>query len=238
MNDFFDILFRILSFAVIATAYWSLMRRVFPKYLLKVSGSADDLGRGIKRLRTESDRAVIYEPHPSVRKYLHQYALFTRSGFKNMVCNVDRSISEMKYVVQMFDAGGKLLDLLRVHDMPNKSGKTSELILHSDTSYVSVTVTEVNGEALAGAYTRYYRAIDILKYALAVFACNFITFALVFSVFASAIADLGAEHLRLTFNAGVFVMPSLIISVACALLYVWQGDREGIKVVLNDKKHR
>lgn len=238
MNDFFEIVFKILVFIMIAVCYCFLLKRVFPKYILKPRNSGTcALGRGIKKLKSDSERAVVYEPHPSLRKYIYQYALFTRSGFKYLVCNLDPKVLYAEYLVQMFDSRDRLLDAISVKDMPRGGGRSSEILLHADTSYVALTLKSVNDTRVYTGAHRYYRAKDLLIYMLSTFACNFLAFICFSSILDELFDEMFSRNIYLLENVERFVIPSLIIAVACTLLNISKGEKEGIRVVLNDRKH-
>ncbi len=237
MSTFFEISFCVLLFTLIVVAYLILMRGVLPKRVLKsYSLDADDLGRGIRKMKTETERAIVYEPHPSIRKYLHQYALYTDMGYKKLICNVDTTVRELAYVVQMFDNCNRRIDVLQIEDIPDKYGRTSEIVLHPETSYVALSLKSINGAYLTRAAERYYRVVDLLKYALFAFIGNFITFISITVLLGIMMNALDGPSLPSTLSVWSFVSPSVIIAVACTLLNVWQGGREGIKVTLNGRR--
>ena len=238
MNDFFEILLKILVLVTLSLMYSVLFKRVLPKRILRphINGR-ENLGRGIRKLRTDSDRAVVYEPHPSVRKYLHQYALFTRQGFKKLVCNLDTAVQRIEYTVQMFDNKGRMIDVLLIDDSPGERGVGSEVLLHSDTSYVSLIIKSVNGESISSNASLVYYAKELVLYSLWAFVANFFMFVLSSAVLQDMFNEMFSKRIYLLANLERFLVPSLVISVACTLLNIWRADKEGIRVVLNDRKH-
>ena len=239
MNDFFEILLRILVLVTLSLMYSILFKRVFPRCILRphINGR-ENLGRGIRKIKSESDRAVVYEPHPSVRKYLHQYALFTRKGFKKLVCNLDTAVQRIEYTVQMFDNKGRMIDVLLIDDSPSESGISSEVLLHPDTSYASLIIKTVNGESISSNAFLVYHARELVLYTLWAFVANFFMFLLSSVVLQDMFNEMFSRSIYLTEDPGRFLLPSIVISVACTLLNIWRADKEGIRVVLNDRKHQ
>lgn len=238
MNDFFEIVLKVLVFIVITVCYCFLLKRVFPKYILKPRNNGScALGRGIKKFKSEQERAVVYEPHPSLRKYIYQYALFTRSGFKYLFCNLDTKVFYAEYLVQMFDSRNRLLDTISVKDTPRGCGRSSEILLHADTSYIALTLKSVNDVRVYTGAHRYYRVKDLLIYTACTFACNFFAFICFASILDELFDEMFSRSVYLLENVDRFIIPSLIIAVVCTLLNISKGDKEGIRVVFNDRKH-
>lgn len=238
MTEILEILAMIMTFIIGAALYWFLMKFILPKHILKIRFCGNgNLGRGIKKLVTENDRAVVCEPHPSIRKYIKQYAVFTSSGFKNLICKVDGAISSLQYSVYMFNNKNKLIDVLSVKESIAKTNRTHSVILHHDTSYVAIELDAVDEKVFNNSSKRYYRGLDILLYALSVFVISFLEFIFTSFALSSLLQSLSWAESYLLVTPGLFIAPSLIISVCSLLLSLWHGDKEGIKVVLNDRKY-
>ena len=130
------------------SVYTCLVGIVLPTVMLRpvylLGGTRD---RGIKKYKYPEGRAVVYEPHPSVREYLTMYTLFVNEGAKYLRCMAANGIRDVKYTVVLFDNAGKVIDAITVEDTPI-DGKMKSVILPVGTSYASVFVNRANGRAL------------------------------------------------------------------------------------------
>ena len=124
--------------------FFILMVTVFPK-LLKVRCSVrKPSDRGLKKYLYPSGRGIAYEPHPSFRKYIHRYILFTNDGYKYVKCKLDESIERLNYSVVMFNRRNKVIDVIDVAEKNCLRGETQAVLLHPDTSYVAIVPDSVN----------------------------------------------------------------------------------------------
>lgn len=140
-----EVLLCLLSLGV----YAALVGIVLPRTLLKlcfIRGAS--LDRGIKKYKYPDGRAVLYEPHPSVRRYIKLYTLFVNGGTKYLKCMLASDVHEIKYNIVIFDNVGRVVELIKINDAVDKSGQTRSVIMPSYTSYVSIFVREVNGAQL------------------------------------------------------------------------------------------
>ena len=238
MTELMEFLMIAALFSITVFIYFLLMAFVFPKYLLKERHSHNAfLGRGLRKIVTESERAIVYEPHPSVRKYLHKYALFTDSGFKKLLCNLDVAVSKIVYDVHIYDSKNCIVDVLHITDTVNHTKKSHTVVLPPETSYISISLQSVNDVRLNAKKSSYYRLTDILLYALCVFAVTMLAFISLSMVLCDTLNDIFIKNIYLWKTPDVFIGASAIISVASTLLTVWRGSKEGIKVISNDRKH-
>ena len=124
--------------------YFILMGTVFPK-LLKISCSVrESSDRGLKKYVYPTGRGIAYEPHPSIRKYIHRYILFTNDGYKYIQCKVDEAVVEANYTVVMFNRKNQVVDVLDVSEKNILKRETRAVMLHAETSYISLILNSVN----------------------------------------------------------------------------------------------
>ena len=145
-----------LQFIVSLTLYIALMKYVFPRCIMRVRYSlSDKLGRGIKKCVYPSGRGVVYEPHPSVRKYVPRYALLTNDGYKCIKCQLDRNVKSLKYSVVMFNRKNRVIDVINVSETVGRAGESQFVMLHQQTSYVAFSLNEVNDSRVESGYMLY-----------------------------------------------------------------------------------
>ena len=124
--------------------YFILMVTVVPK-ILKIGCSVrESFDRGLKKYRYPTGRGIAYEPHPSIRKYIHRYILFTNDGYKYVKCKLDESITQLNYTVIMFDRKNKVIDVIDISEKNTQQGETQAVLLHPDTSYITLILDSVN----------------------------------------------------------------------------------------------
>lgn len=125
-------------------AYFILMVTVFPK-ILKISCTVrESSDRGLKKYRYPTGRGIAYEPHPSIRKYIHRYILFTNDGYKYVKCKLDESITKVDYTVIMFDRNNQVIDILDISEKNTQQQETQAVLLHADTSYITLVLNSAN----------------------------------------------------------------------------------------------
>ena len=125
--------------------YFILVATAAPKILRNYCAVRSSTDRGLKKFSYPDGRAIAYEPHPSFRKYVSRYLLFTEDGYKYISCKLDESIKKFKYSVVMFNNRNRVIDVIDVFEVRISSTETSPVMLHPDTSYVALVPDEVNG---------------------------------------------------------------------------------------------
>ena len=196
-----------------------LMRTVFPKYILRVKyayGETQD--RGIKRLKYPSGRAVVYEPHPSIRKYVNEYSLFTEGGYKYIRCKIDRAVTCLRYNVVTYNRKNKIIDVVKVTES-TRSEYTEPVMLHHDTSYVSLLLLSVNGESAHEAPMFKIKPLNAVLYAIAVTVTVFLEMTLMAS-FTRELFDLISLEAALKYDVSYFIHPSLLIGALYSLIVI------------------
>lgn len=231
-----DLIMKTIAIAVMLVAglvvYYTLMKLVFPAYILKLRFSAEEsLGRGLRKFKSKEGRAVLYEPHPAIRKYIRKYAVFSNHGMKYLKCDVDSGVSTLNFSIITFNNKNRIIDVICVDETicENKSAHT--IALHDETSYVALVLNSVNGESVENEALYHYRFTDVCVYAVSVTVLTFFTFIL------TAWAGERVFKTFFNFKLGIinsptsFVIPALIIGVACATLSVLFARKKGVRTV-------
>ncbi len=128
--------------------YYILMVIAMPKILNNHSSIRTTSDRGLKKFLYPNGRAVVYETHPNIRKYVPQYLLYTEDGYKYLTCKLDESVKHIEYSVVMFNNRDRVLDVIEVDERNISSEESRRVMLHSDTSYIALSLNKVNGIAL------------------------------------------------------------------------------------------
>lgn len=216
MNEIIQaILFTVVMLATLC-AYVFCVRYVLPKFVIKRGYYIkDNLGRGLKKYVSDNGRALLFEPHPSIRKYIKQYALVCDGGNKYIQCYVDRGANRMIYSVIMLDRNDTVLDVIEVEEVTAKRTLTQPVYLHPDTSYVALILGSVNREQLPNSPVSYYTRKSIVAFGFITAAITFVA-SLIFSLsFANVMGGLGVV---LKVSGGIFALTSMIAAVAAGVL--------------------
>ena len=124
--------------------FFILIGTAAPKILGSYCSVKKTSDRGLKKFVYPDGRAIAYEPHPSVRKYVPRYLLFTEDGYKYISCKLDESVNKIKYSVVMFNNRNRVVDVIDAFETKMTSSVTTPVMLHQDTSYVSLIPDTVN----------------------------------------------------------------------------------------------
>jgi hypothetical protein len=133
-------------------AYTFVVGTVLPKRFLKIvylPGGPTD--RGLRKYVFPEGRGIVYEPNPSVRKYVTLYILFVKDGVKYIRCKLDGAVGFLSYKVVAFDNQNNMLDVISVSDTALSDGTSRSVMLPKDTSYVAYVLCSVNGKRILKA---------------------------------------------------------------------------------------
>lgn len=136
----------IISIIVLAVAV-SVSAFLLPKIYLKdryVLSNSDD--RGIKKVLEKNGVSMVFEPALKWRKYIRQYVLSERQGKKRLLCKIHEDIAYLSYDVALFNNRDEVFDVLTIREKIKDQGYTQTVALPDETSYVAVTVNEVDGK--------------------------------------------------------------------------------------------
>lgn len=156
----------VLYFALSSMAFYRIVR-----VKCSLNGSSD---RGLQKYTYPDGRGVSYEPHPSIRKYIQRYILFTSNGYKFFKCRLDTEVKHTDFSVIMFNNKNRVIDVLDVKVTNNLGNESKMLQLHKDTSYVSVVLDSVNGMAIEHPKTFECKVWKLLAYVFAASMLNFL----------------------------------------------------------------
>lgn len=132
------------------TLYLYLVPSVFPQLTLKPAWKATRRGkvllegRGVRKLVFPEGRAIIYEPAPKIRRFIHRYALIKQDGCVYIKCRIHDRVAFIHYDVAAFDRAGRLLDVLSISERILEQGHTRTVRLPRETAYVSITLRKVD----------------------------------------------------------------------------------------------
>lgn len=163
---FLMVLAVVLYFALSALAFYQIV-----KIKCSVRKTAD---RGLKKYTYPDGRAVSYEPHPSIRKYINRYILLTSNGYKFFKCRLDTEVKHTDFSVIMFNSKNRVIDVLDVKVTNNLGNETQMIELHKDTSYVSVVLDSVNGMGIEHPNTLECKLWKLFAYVAAASTLNFL----------------------------------------------------------------
>ena len=224
--------------AILAIAlYIAAMKTLLPRFVLRVRYSSSPyLGRGLKKYKSEGGRAVLYEPHPRIRKYIRTYALYAKGGYKYLRCKVDEKIRTLSYVVLMYNNKDKVIDSLEVYEKIGDAPMTKELSVHQDTSYVALVLKSVNEERVEAEAYSYYRVFDLVMYAI--LSVVFTYAMLLFTALSvnTLVHSISGSQTVLLDNLKIYAMSAILVGAFCTMICAVKGDKNGIAVRLNGKK--
>ncbi|MBE6684062.1 MAG: hypothetical protein E7592_00215 [Ruminococcaceae bacterium] len=145
LKDLFEILLCLISIAIYVFAVGS----VLPSWLLRLRCSVQD--RGLNKYTYPSGRGILYEPHPTLRKYVSSYILFVDNGVKYIRCKATDGVERISYSVAVFDRHGKVIEVLKTTDVIGPAGCTRRVALPKETSYVTLMLDAVNEKKIDSA---------------------------------------------------------------------------------------
>ena len=211
--------------------YAFVMSSIFPKYLLRISYNVTKiLGRGLKKFVYPEGRAVLYEAQPDIRKYIERYALFTSEGFKYIQLTIARGVKNYKASVVMLDNRNKVIDVLVLSETTSGSSLSRPTRIHGDTSYVAVSLSEVNGISLKSSAFAMTKLREILIYFAAVCVLSFLVIFHIYLTVESAFETLDMKMNEI--SALFFIVPPIIIGISSLAVLLFARAKNGIKVVL------
>ena len=233
VNYFADFVLYIVSLSF----YVFLMGKILPAVFLKtkyINGKTHD--RGLKKFVHPEGRAVLYEPIPSVRKYVKSYTLFTNNGYKFFQCKTDSFVKELSYDLIQYDNKNRVVDVLKVQEALNEIGKSSPIMLHNATSYISfelIRVNELEFEQEPHAYCNRW------LFLAGVLAGAVLTFFLMLSTvtFFDTLVNMDLFYVKRTdVSVSAIIISSLLISIFFNGFLILSKKSKGVKVSFNVNK--
>ena len=237
MDKYIETILEILILIASFILFFSIVSNILPKLFLKITYSLDDcLGRGIKKFTFPEGRAVLYEPHPRYRKFINKYSLFTNEGYKYLKCLVDKKVKHVKLNVVMFDNRGNVLDFIKISDYPNGNSETESILLHHNTSYVSLQVDQVNDTNVYNTSFQKCSLKNIITYSVLVATAFFIELLVIIDLLTSIFAFFNLQGINFTTPIYNVVFYSLIVGLIAFIRTVRCAKKNDIKVVNNERK--
>lgn len=111
------------------------------RYAVKKSGD-----RGIKKVPEKNGVSMVFEPALKWRKYVRQYVLSERQGKKRLMCKIHTDIAYLSYDIALFNNRNEVFDVITIREKIKKRGYTQTVDLPEETSYVAISVNEVDGK--------------------------------------------------------------------------------------------
>ena len=208
-----------------------LIMDTIPKNLLRVRYSVSGkLGRGLKKMVYPEGRAVVYEPHPSVRKYINKYLLFTMDGYKYLQSKIGEGVKTYTASIVVFDSKNRVIDNFEITEVVSSS-QSHPVRLHHKTSHIAYILTSVNGAQLPETEYMVVNASTAPFYFLSVTALVMLQF--VHAIYTiNEIASLIGKETVLSISYSFFILPSIAIGAACLVTALLGRIKNGVKVVL------
>lgn len=218
-------------------AFSALLKYVIPRVSLRVRYALEkSLGRGLKTYKYPTGRAVLYEPHPAIRKYINKYLLFVNDGYKYFKCTLDDGVRAVKLEIVMLSNGHKVIDVLTVSMQIDAQATSPEVLLHPETSYIAINLQEVNGSSVKRLMKAYYSVWQLTLYFILVCALTFLEINTV-STLAVKLFMVVLKLKSITIlPLALYLLSSFAVAAAAVFFVVIGGRKKGIEVVFNGKK--
>ena len=142
--------------------YAILVGFVLPKCILKVQFNENlSTDRGMAKFVFPEGRGVTYEPHPSYRRYVNSYILYSQNGYKYLKCKAAEEVKKLIYEIYMFDNKNRVVDVLRINETFPKSTIGLAIPMHSATSYVKFELLETDSVTFENRKCAYIDAKNV-----------------------------------------------------------------------------
>ena len=213
------------------------VKTILPRLFLKVRYDLDaGLGRGLNRYAYPTGRAVVYEPHPSVRKYVNKYALFVNDGYKYLKLSVDGCVKVLKFNVIMLNNKNKVIDVISVNAHIGASSETKEILLHPDTSYVAIDLEAANGLGVKRLVRSYYTVLQLVLYFVFMAVISYAVISLTSDTVESIVGLIIKRSFSLAAYSSFYFLVAALISGIALFVVAVSSTRKGIEVVFRGKK--
>lgn len=219
------------------TIYAVVMKNLFPRLFLRIRYSvAGNFGRGLKKFKSQNGRAVLYEPTPSVRKFIHNYVLYTNGGYKYLRCTLDEKIRTVSYCVVMYNNRNRVIDSIEISERIGDLPRTRDLLLHQSTSYIALILKSVNEQEVTSSKYMYYRVADLILYWIFVSAFSFAFLLLSATLADTFIGTVLSTKTMLLDDITYYIPGGIFVGFVCTMLFIMNGGKNGIAVKLNGRK--
>ena len=216
------------------TAFIAVLRYLLPRLFLGFRHrEQSELGRGIKKYVYLQGRAVLYEPHPTVRKFIPQYLLYTKEGYKYLLLRTDAAVRSISYTLTMIGNTGKVLDVLSLKE-ELRSTPPQPFLLHADTSYVALSIREVNGLPLRPGRPYARSPWCLFGYAACHLAATFV-FSILLTLLLARLLSIFDVGLHLEGHTASCLLVSLAMTALSLLMILNQDRKKGIGIARHGK---
>ena len=221
---------------LVLALYVALVSDILPHLFLKLRCvMRGNLGRGLKKCVFPTGRSVLYEPHPSIRKYINKYLLFTSDGYKYVRCCFDCGVNKISYTVVMLNNNDKVIDVISVTEDVKRHGASANVMLHPDTSYVAVTVSRVNG-LVNKKISVYNKVSGLIGYFIAVSAASISAILVTRAILPELVYRTFGSEMESSIGVAKIIVFGFLISAAVTVLYLIGAARKGIRVIVNEEE--
>ncbi len=200
---------------------WAAMRLVWneKKYPL----------RGLRKVKYEGGRGVVYTTSPKQRRYINKFAVYVQNGEKYVRCSIAPQIRFMRYDVISFDIRDRVLDVVSVNEHIVCSGVTDAVRVPTATAYAYVVARSVDKMYVSEDKILSYSLRGTLIYAaLCVVSCVACAW-FIYEALTSLILLL--EPWLPPLAAGVLMGRAVIYGVIAAALAIFAYYRHSVKVI-------
>ena len=208
--------------------YFILVATVAPKILKAYCATRTTSDRGLKKYVYPNGRGIAYEPHPSLRKYVPHYLLFTEDGYKYVRCQLDNSVESIYYSVVMFDRHNRVIDVIDVAETQISDREARPVMLHADTSYIALVLDSVNDVPIKHETVIRCHLWQLAIYTTVIGVLCFAQMVLMTEAF--RYFDTRLIHSGMANNVvnGSFVIPALVIAMLAGLLAFLHHRKKGV----------
>lgn len=237
MEKIFDAIAQVPILVASLVCFVIIIKTLIPSLTLNAHYSIDRLlGRGLKKYKYPTGRAVVYEPHPSVRKYLNKYILFVNDGYKYLRCRFDAGVKSVRFEVMMFSSTDKHIDTLRINAKIGADLESKNILLHHRTSYVALKIETINDHEIPVSSCGYYTAGQLSAYFFLVALSIFVESLVVANTAGSFLTAVLNRSIVLTTSTALYFIVSLFVAFVAVLFVVFSGFGRGIEVSRHEKK--
>ena len=200
-------------------AYVFVLGTVLPKFLLVLEYKGELDGRGLRKYTFPNGRAITYETHPSIRRFIPAYLLICKDGFKYVKIKTVSAVYFVNYDVVAFDNQGKVLDIINVKEHISSLSNARSVILPAATSYVNLVLYRVNGRKFVKTPPYSFNTVkkNIYKVLVSLFTFAF-TFVLVSNL--NMLGKWIKTLVDIRFDVTINLFSTILISLLASLIYI------------------
>ena len=221
----------ILALIIGLIVYLLVLSRVVSRYALPIYYKTDSLlGRGLQRFVYPEGRSVLYEPHPSIRKYIRRYSLFTLDGYKYLRLRLDGAVTTFGLSIIMYDNKDRAIDAIDVVGRSQGARYSAPIALNEKTSYVALVLTSVNGNVQSVPDYMEIKSFCLAIYFAAASLLTFIHISLTMTLLSLISSVMASSPIAISYS--FFIIPSILIGAICLGIVVASRRGKGAKVVL------